>query len=82
MRAWKSLKAIYIIGMIQSKASLSTICVPVDSGNMVAYLWMAAKAIEDYINEPLLSDNYKLGLEDTITLASTEIRENFYEKPL
>lgn len=47
----------------------------VDSGNMVAYLWMAAKAIEDYINEPLLSDNYKLGLEDTITLASTEIRE-------
>lgn len=47
----------------------------VDSGNMVAYLWMAAKAIEDYINEPLLSVNYKLGIEDTIMLATTEIKE-------
>lgn len=47
----------------------------VDSGNMVAYMWLAARCIEAYLNEPLISESYKKGVEDTIKLASKEIDE-------
>ncbi|WP_163191902.1 GH36-type glycosyl hydrolase domain-containing protein [Clostridium thermarum] len=47
----------------------------VDSGNMVAYMWLAARCLEIYLNQPLLSKNYIAGIEDTIRLAAKEIEE-------
>jgi cellobiose phosphorylase len=47
----------------------------VDSGNMVAYMWLAARCLDIYINEPLLSKSYIKGIEDTMKLASKEIDE-------
>ncbi|MDP4089580.1 MAG: glucoamylase family protein, partial [Bacillota bacterium] len=47
----------------------------VDSGNLVAYQWLAAVSMEGYMGEPLLKRSFLKGIEDTMRLAESECME-------
>ncbi|WP_461206771.1 GH36-type glycosyl hydrolase domain-containing protein [Clostridium sp. DL1XJH146] len=45
----------------------------VDSGNLVGYLWVTARALEEYLNKPVWNRSFSWGLLDTIILARKEL---------
>ncbi|AJA47338.1 protein NdvB [Clostridium pasteurianum DSM 525 = ATCC 6013] len=52
----------------------------VDSGNLVGYLWLTSKALEEYINQPLIGRRYTRGLCDILRLSNEEIENSFSVK--
>ncbi|URZ17704.1 GH36-type glycosyl hydrolase domain-containing protein [Clostridium felsineum] len=48
----------------------------VDSGNLVSYLWLISKAIDELKEAPMFNFNFKKGLVDNLNLASEEIKNN------
>lgn len=52
----------------------------VDSGNMVAYMWLSSSALMNYGDNPLIKSSYPRGLSDTIQLASMEIDSGYQER--
>lgn len=49
----------------------------VDSGNLVGYLWLASKALEEYMNQPLIGDRYANGVCDILRISDEEIGLSF-----
>ncbi|MDP4145840.1 MAG: glucoamylase family protein [Bacillota bacterium] len=47
----------------------------VDSGNLVCYLWVVSRALDEYIKMPILNKKFNDGLCDTLRLANEEIKE-------
>ena len=45
----------------------------VDSGNLVGYLWVVVQSLSDYTNIPIIDEKQKLGICDTLALATEEI---------
>ncbi|MGH4050704.1 MAG: GH36-type glycosyl hydrolase domain-containing protein [Clostridium sp.] len=54
----------------------------VDSGNLVGYLWVVAKSLEDYLNSPIFNVMKVKGLQDIMRLASEEIDEKSVVKEI
>lgn len=52
----------------------------VDSGNLVGYLWLASRALEEYVSQPLLSNRYSKGICDILRLSNEEIENVFAVK--
>ncbi|WP_010238771.1 GH36-type glycosyl hydrolase domain-containing protein [Clostridium arbusti] len=52
----------------------------VDSGNLVGYLWLAARALDEYIGQPLMSSRYAKGICDILKLSNEEIENAFLVK--
>lgn len=50
----------------------------VDSGNLLSYIWLTEKTIEEYMKNPFINSNYKKGLEDTLNLAMEELSLSGY----
>ncbi|KHD37627.1 NdvB [Clostridium acetobutylicum] len=46
----------------------------VDSGNLIAYLWLIDRTIDEFIVSPIFNFNLKKGLIDTMNLADEEIK--------
>lgn len=59
----------------------------VDSGNLVGYLWVTSKAIEGFLNKPLIREEQVKGLDSLVHLANDELKDNedeedFYNKEI
>ena len=54
----------------------------VDSGNLVGYLWLTAKALDEYLNNPIFNLTQAKGLQDTMRLAGEEIEVSLGVKEL
>ncbi|MFT8315411.1 MAG: glucoamylase family protein [Clostridium sp.] len=52
----------------------------VDSGNLVGYLWLASRALQEYISEPLITIRYAKGICDILRLSNEEIENAFSVK--
>ncbi|GFP74160.1 GH36-type glycosyl hydrolase domain-containing protein [Clostridium fungisolvens] len=48
----------------------------VDSGNLVGYLWVIEEALSEYLKKPLISDNQRNSLIDTMSIIEEEIKDN------
>ena len=48
----------------------------VDSGNLTAYMWLAARTMEEYLHEPMIKRSFLDGLSDTMRLAQWECNES------
>lgn len=51
----------------------------VDSGNLVAYLWLLIGTIDEYEDNTIVRKEYKKGIEDTLKLAADEVKSGYYE---
>ncbi|WP_160674597.1 glucoamylase family protein [Clostridium sp. C8-1-8] len=47
----------------------------VDSGNLVGYLWVIEEALNEYLRKPLISDNQRIALIDTMSIIEEELKE-------
>ncbi len=48
----------------------------VDSGNLVAYMWLTEESLEEYLNYPITNKNLTEGFKDTLKLAQNELYNN------
>ncbi|ADK16855.1 N,N'-diacetylchitobiose phosphorylase [Clostridium ljungdahlii DSM 13528] len=45
----------------------------VDSGNLVAYMWLTEESLEEYMSYPIINKNLPEGFKDTLKLAQNEL---------
>lgn len=41
----------------------------VDSGNLLSYLWLVKQCVNEYTNKPIINENFKQGIKDTMDVS-------------